>query len=118
VRHVIGRLGLSLNEQKTRVVDARRECFEFLGLSLRIRVSWKTGRSYPHVEPSKQSTQKIRTRLTALTQRRRSLVPLPVVMAQVNEALRGWVGYFHYRNCARSLLRVKAHAEQRVRIHL
>ncbi len=118
VRHVLGRLGLSLNEQKTRVVNARRECFEFLGFSLRIRVSWKTGRSYPHVEPSKQSTQKIRTRLTALTQRRRSPVPLPVVMAQVNEALRGWVGYFHYRNCARRLLKVKAHAEQRVRIHL
>jgi hypothetical protein len=99
VRHILGRLGLSLNEQKTRVVDARRECFAFLGFSLRIRVSWKTGRSYPHVEPSKQLAQKIRTRLTTLAQRRRSPAPLPVVMAQVNEALRGGVGYFHYRNC-------------------
>jgi hypothetical protein len=30
----------------------------------------------------------------------------------------GWVAYIHYRNGARSLLRVKAHAEQWVRIHL
>ncbi len=105
VRHVLGRLGLRLNEQKTRVVDARRESFEFLGFALRMRVSWKTGHSYPHVQPSKRSIQKIKTQLA-------------VLMAQVNAALRGWVGYFHYRNCARSLLRVREHAEQRVRTHL
>ena len=28
------------------------------------------------------------------------------------------MGYFHYRNCSRSLEQVKGHAEQRVRTHL
>jgi group II intron reverse transcriptase/maturase len=118
VRHVLGRLGLRLNEQKTRVVDARRESFDFLGFALRERVSWKTGRRYVHVEPSKRSVQRIKRQVTELTERRRSVLPLSVVMDQVNAALRGWVGYFHHGNCARRLQRVKTHAEQRVGIHL
>jgi len=32
--------------------------------------------------------------------------------------LRGWVGYFHYRNCSKAMSEVKAHAEQRLRIWL
>jgi hypothetical protein len=31
---------------------------------------------------------------------------------------RGWVGYFHYRNCARDLASVKRYLERRVRIYL
>jgi len=104
--------------QKTPVVDARRESFDFLEFALRMRVSWKTGHSYPHVQPSKRSIQKNKTELTGLTERRRSVLPLAVVMDQVNAALRGWVGCFHHGNRARRLQRVKTHAEQRVRTHL
>jgi len=37
---------------------------------------------------------------------------------QINPLLRGWVGYFHYRNCSKAMNEVKAHAEQRLRIWL
>ena len=100
------------------MVDAQKESFDFLGFSFRMKTSRTTGNAYPHVQPSRKSLQKIRSQVTTLTQRRLSVRPLPVVMQRVNETLRGWVGYFHYRNCASSLRQVKGHAEQRVRTHL
>jgi RNA-directed DNA polymerase len=118
IRRVLARLGLRLNEQKTRVVNAKREGFDFLGFEFRMRESWRTGKIYPHVKPSRKSVQKIKSDVTILTHRRLSVLPLPVVMKKVNEALKGWVGYFHYRNCSRSLEQVKGHAEQRMRTHL
>jgi len=118
IRRVFDRLGLRLNEHKTRVVNAKEESFDFLGFSFRVIASWRTGSTYPHVQPSQKSLQKIKNEVTALTQRRLSRLPLPVVMKRVNQALWGWVGYFHYRNCSRSLEQLKGHAEQRVRTHL
>lgn len=118
IQRVFHRLGLRLNEQKTRVVDASQEGFDFLGLEFRMRTSWRTGARYPHVKPSKKSLQKIKSEVTVLTRRELSVLPLPVVMKRVNQALAGWVGYFHYRNCSRSLEQLRGHAEQRVRTHL
>jgi RNA-directed DNA polymerase len=118
VRRVLDRLGLTLNEKKTRIVKAKEEGFTFLGFELRMNRNRRTGNYYPHVQPSKKSLQKIKDRITALTERKRTKIPLPVVIESVNEALIGWSGYFHYKNCSRTLLQLKGHVEQRVRTHL
>ena len=118
VRRVVERLGLVLNENKTRVVNARKEGFAFLGFELRMRRSMWTGKAYPHIQPSRKSLQKIKDRVTELTQRRRTPLPLATIIGQVNETVRGWVGYFHYGNCAKTLLHLRGHMEQRVRTHL
>ncbi|WP_459874138.1 reverse transcriptase domain-containing protein, partial [Endothiovibrio diazotrophicus] len=99
LRQVVERLGLRLNEAKTRVVDAREESFDFLGFSIHLRRSRKSGKRYPHVEPSKRSVQRIKERTKTLTDRRRTPVPMPQVIGEVNRTLRGWANYFHYRNC-------------------
>jgi hypothetical protein len=105
------------------VVDARKEGFTFLGFELRMGISKRTGNKYPHVRPSRKSLQKIKDRkikdhVTELTRRGRTLIPLPALVGQVNDAVRGWVGYFHYRNCAKTLLHLRGHVEQRLRTHL
>jgi RNA-directed DNA polymerase len=118
LRRVLERLGLSLNETKTRVVDARKEPFDFLGFSFHLRCSRKSGRRYPHVEPSKRSVQRIKDRTKQLTHRRRTPVPMPQVIGELNRTLRGWANYFHHRNCTQALSKVKMHVEERVRTHL
>jgi RNA-directed DNA polymerase len=45
-------------------------------------------------------------------------MPLEWVVKEVNTMLRGWVGYFHYRNCSQTLIRVRNHLEQRLITHL
>ena len=70
----MGKMGLSLNEEKTRVVDVWRERIRFLGFEIGIQRSGRTGKPYPLVVPSKKARQAIKTRLTALTTRQRVLV--------------------------------------------
>lgn len=118
IQQVCDRLGLCLNEHKTRMVNAEQESFDFLGFEFRMRPSRNTGNRYPHVQPAKKSLKKIKAHITLLSNRRLTMLPLPVVLQRINEALRGWVGYFHYRNSSNSLEQLKRHAEQRVRIHL
>jgi group II intron reverse transcriptase/maturase len=118
VKHLISRLGLTLNETKTRIVNAREESFTFLGFELRMRKSKRTGNAYPHVQPSKKSMKKIKDRITYLTERRMTPIPFADIVGNINAALRGWVGYFHYRNCSSPLKALRFHVEERLRTHL
>jgi group II intron reverse transcriptase/maturase len=118
VQKVLDRLGLDLNAEKTHVVDATQGSFDFLGFEIRIARSWRTGGKYANVQPSRKSLKTIKTRLTSMTRRELTWVPLEDVVGNVNKTLRGWVAYFHYRNCSKVLTKVKTHAEQRLRTHL
>jgi len=118
LRQVLERLGLTLNEAKTKTVDVYEGKFDFLGFSIWMGKGRKTGNCYPHVQPSKGAEQKVKDRITELTQRGRTIMPLEWVVNEVNAMIRGWVGYFHYRNCSQSLGRVRNHLEQRLITHL
>ena len=118
LRYVLERLELSLNETKTRIIDARKESFDFLGFSFHVRRSRKSGKHYPHVEPSKRSIQRIKDRIKQLTGRRRTPVPMEWVIGDVNRTLRGWGNYFHHRNCTGVFSNVKMHVEEQVRTQL
>ena len=115
---MLDRLDLELNETKTRMVDARQESFNFLGFAIRVSKGLKTGKSYPHVCPAPKSLAKIKDRITQLTVRERTPIPLEDIVGSMNASLRGWSGYFHYRNSNGVLERVKTHAEECLRKHL
>lgn len=118
LRKILERLQLTLNEVKTKVVDAHAERFAFLGFTIWLGRGRKTGNLYPHVQPSKKAEQKVKDRITELTTRGRTIMPLEWVVNEVNTMLRGWVGYFHYRNSSQTLTRVRHHLEERLITHL
>lgn len=115
---VLTRLELTLNREKTHVVDARRQAFDFLGFSIKWARSRRTGNGYPHVEPSRRAERRIKARIKELTARRRTPVPMPRMITEVNQVLRGWSGYFHYGNCTKAFGRVRWFTEERVRTQL
>lgn len=59
-----------------------------------------------------------RSRISEMTTRTRTGIPLNDVVRDVNRTLRGWSGYFHYRNSSAVFLKVQRHAEDRLRTHL
>jgi RNA-directed DNA polymerase len=118
LRQILERLGLSLNDAKTRVVNAFTEKFDFLGFSVWMEKSRRTGNHYSHVQPSKKSLNAIKGRVTELTKRVRTPVPIERVVREVNGTVRGWVGYFHFKNCSKALSHVRQHVEERLRTHL
>jgi len=118
VRQILGRLDLSLNETKTHVVDATEASFDFLGFTIQMSRGAKTGKPYPNVRPSNKAVKKVKARLTQMTRRELTCIPLKDVVASVNRSLRGWASYFHYRNSSAAMHTVRHHAEQRLRTHL
>jgi len=118
VKHLISRLGLTLNEKKTRIVNAYDESFAFLGFEFQMRKSRRSGKYYPHSQPSKKSVKKIKDRVTLMTGRHLTPKPLADVVGELNATLRGWVGYFHHRNCSEVLSKLQLHIEERLRTHL
>jgi RNA-directed DNA polymerase len=118
VRHVLERLDLSLNEAKTHVVDATQASFNFLGFTIQMSRGASTGKPYPNVRPADKSLKKIKARLTELTGRNLTVIPLGDIVENVNRSLRGWANYFHYRNSSEVMSKVRQHAEDRLRTHL
>jgi RNA-directed DNA polymerase len=103
--------GLLLHPDKTRIVDAQVEAFEFLG--------YRFDRGYKN--PRAKSLKKLRDTIRAKTKRTSGRC-LPAIIHDVNRTLRGWFGYFKHshrstfvrvdqwtRGRLRSILRRRAH---------
>ena len=118
IKWILGRLELTLNEAKTKNVDAKETSFRFLGFDLQMNVSKKKGTAYPYIAASDKAVEEIKTRLNELTDRTQTWRPIEDVVRDVNQALCGWSGYFHYRNSSKQFKKVKRHSEERLRIHL
>jgi len=118
IKIVLAGLRLRLNEEKTRVVDAREGSFNFLGFTVQVVRHIRTGKCFPLIRPSKKALVKIKAEVKALTCRKTLWLPTEVVVEKLNEAVRGWTGYFYYGNCSRDLARMKSFLEERVRIYL
>jgi RNA-directed DNA polymerase len=118
VRHVLERLDLSLNEAKTHIVDATQASFNFLGFTIQMSRGASSGKPYPNVRPADKSLKKIKAKLTKLTGRELTAIPLGDIVGNMNRSLRGWANYFHYRNSSVAMGKVRQHAEDRLRTHL
>jgi group II intron reverse transcriptase/maturase len=118
IKAVLGELGLSLNESKTKVVDAREEEFNFLGFTIGIKRSIRTGKAFPLIRPSKKAMKRIRAEIKTLTSARKHAVPEGITIRKVNETVRGWTSYFYYGNCSNDFTAMKYYLENRMRVYL
>jgi RNA-directed DNA polymerase len=94
-RSVITRLGLTLNEAKTSIKEARTESFNFLGYTFGPHRYRPTGEWYLGASPSKKAVARIKEKVGDL------LIPSnvgtwPEVRDRLNQQLRGWSTYFSY----------------------
>ena len=91
----MARLGLTLNEAKSSLKDARQERFDFLGYSFGPHRYKANGKWYLGASPSKKSVQRFKTKVGNL------LVPgnndpWPEVRDTLNRSLLGWSNYFSH----------------------
>lgn len=91
-------LRLTVNRAKTRVVrvTAPQQSLDFLGFTLRyLRDRHGSPHRYLAVGPSTRAQARVREKLRGLTSARAKR-SLPDTVAEVNQLLRGWKGYFAY----------------------
>jgi RNA-directed DNA polymerase len=94
-RQVMTRLGLTVNEVKTAVRDARQEHFDFLGYSFGLHCYRKDGHWYMGASPSRKSVQRLKDRVGELLVPANT-APWDDVRDRLNQQLRGWANYFAY----------------------
>src|ERR1700738_4664689 len=111
---VMTRLGLTLNEAKTSLKNARQERFDFLGYSFGPHRYKANGLWYLSASPSKKSVRRIKTKVSEL------LTPgnkgtWSEVQARLNRLLGGWSAYFSHGALASVYRAVDDHVYDRVR---
>ena len=94
-RWAMTKLGLTVNEQKTCVRNAKEESFDFLGYTFGPEHHRRDGHWYLSAKPSKKSIQRLKSKLRAHL-RRGNMQPWERVRDRLNAMLRGWAAYFAY----------------------
>jgi RNA-directed DNA polymerase len=94
LKQILTRLGLKLNEEKSRLVQATQEGFNFLGFTIRYdKDLFGRNRKYWNVIPSQKACQKMRDNISDYL-RKHGHLSAPKLAHDLNAKLRGWINYF------------------------
>jgi hypothetical protein len=111
----MSRLRLTVNEEKTHLCTVPQEYFDFLGYTFGRCYSAKTGRAYLGTRPSKKSIRRLVESIREKTDRKRCGLDASVVVAELNERLRGWANYFKLGPVRIAYRAIDTYATERLR---
>jgi RNA-directed DNA polymerase len=117
LREEIAKLGVEINEEKSRMVDLQKgESFAFLGFDFR-RLLSRSGRWRAHFTPRLKKRKALMGKLKEIFRRHISQ-PVEWVIEIINPILRGWVNYFAVGNSSQTFAFVRNWVEKKIRRHL
>ena len=111
---MVNGIGLQLKENKTRILNANREGFDFLGFTFVRAVSKRTNRMTTYSFPSHKAEKAIKKRIREITNHRRP-IKVEQVIEELNPVIGGWVNYFRMANSAKKFGKIRYYSAQRIR---
>src|SRR6516225_9988433 len=94
LREIMGKLKLTVNEDKTRICKVPEGKFDFLGYTFGRMYSPRTGQARLGQRPSKKSIKRAVEKVHELTVRAQTWQETTELVGKVNRTLRGWANYF------------------------
>ena len=94
VHNYLHRMGLTINTEKSKLIKARVESFDFLGFTFRYdRSIFQKGRRFWNIQPKAKSRKKIRQKIN---QKLKSIGHYSAegVVNELNPIIRGWMNYY------------------------
>ena len=101
LKRIMTKLKLTLNPQKTKIVDMNKESFDFLGFRYQKFGKTKCGRKLPYMMPSKKAMKKVKDAIRVITCRKSAYEGLEQKVEKLNPLIRGWRNYFQHGNSTR-----------------
>jgi RNA-directed DNA polymerase len=114
MKTLMTRLGLTVNEAKTRIACLPEESFNFLGYTFG-RFYNKEGQPYLGTRPSRKAIRSLLTRIHERTSSQRYADTPVKVVSDINRQLRGWSGYFDQGPVMKVYGLIRKYTERRVR---
>jgi len=117
LREELAKLRVEINEEKSRMVDLRKQgSFGFLGFDFR-RIRSLKGVWRPQYTPKLKKRTAVLAKLRDIF-RRHASQPVGRVIEMINPILRGWVNYFAVGHSGRCFTSIKDWVEKKIRRHL
>jgi len=114
MRHLMNRLGLTVNDDKTQLACLPEESFDFLGYTVG-RFYGKDGRTFIGTEPSRKSLARIIEKIHDATAPLWYWDATERRVAALNALLRGWSGYFNQGRVTRAYKSLQHYTDARLR---
>ena len=115
MQNLMERLGLTVNEAKTRVCHVPDESFDFLGYTIGRCHSTQTGKAYIGTRPSRKRITRVCGTIHEITSSRWLMLDAQDRVVRLNRLLRGWANYFCLGPVSKAYRAVDAHARYRLR---
>jgi RNA-directed DNA polymerase len=115
MRAMMSKLRLTVNEAKTRLCRVPEESVNFLGYTIGLCHSPRTGRSYIGTTPSAKKIAGLKAEIHELTSRRWLWTTVEDRVAKLNRKLLGWSNYFCLGPVSPAYRAIDRHARHRLR---
>lgn len=111
---IVRGLKLKLKYEKTRIVNAEEEPFDFLGYTFTRVISKRSRMMTTYYFASRKAERAIMAKIRKITNWQRP-IKVEQVIKELKPALRGWVNYFRRSNSSKKFSKVRYYAAQKVR---